>query len=77
MDAGRQGPFAAMVDTPYNDLDDLGGFPVRTRMFDRNGGVMRETTLKSIIRKDVEASVFAIPEGYKVTDLKGQMKKRR
>ena len=75
--AMQRGPFAAMIETPFNELDNLKGFPVRTRMFDRQGGVMREATLKSITRQDVEASVFAIPKGYKVMDLKDQMKKRR
>jgi len=73
----QQGPFANMIQTPYNELDELGGFPVRVRTFNKKGEVVRESTVKDITRREVEESVFAVPAGYKVKDLKDQMNKSR
>jgi outer membrane lipoprotein-sorting protein len=73
----RQGPFAGMIDNPYNKLDELEGFPVRVRTFDRSGKMEHETVMKSITRKDVGAATFSIPEGYEVKDMKEQMARGR
>lgn len=70
-------PFANMIQMPYQEMDKMGGFPIRTRSFDGNGKVVRETTLKSITRRDVEEELFAIPKGYKVSSLEQEMKKGR
>lgn len=72
----RQGPFAQMVDTPFYDMDEIGGFPVRTRMF-ANGRITDESILKSIVGKDLDESVFAIPDGYEVKSLADEMKSGR
>jgi hypothetical protein len=71
----QQGPFANMIQTPYNELDELGGFPVRVRTFNKKGEVLRESTLKAITQREVEEAVFTVPPGYKVKDLKDQMNK--
>lgn len=71
--AVQQGPLAAMVDNPFNDLDELKGFPVRSRVYDRDGKLLHETTLKSVEKKNVEASMFEIPKDYEVKDMKEQM----
>ena len=76
-DVMRQGPFANMIQTPYNEIDELGGFPVRVRQFNKKGEVTSETTLKSITRQDVDDAVFSIPKGYKVKNLQDEMKKGR
>jgi hypothetical protein len=55
------------------DMDAVEGFPVRVRSFD-NGEASSETTLKSVTSKDLEASVFATPEGYKVAPVSIQRK---
>ncbi len=73
----RKGPFAAMIQTPYAALDKMGGFPVRVRTFNKKGEVVRESRLKSITRRDVEESVFAIPPGYKVKSLQDEMRQGR
>jgi hypothetical protein len=69
----QQGPFTEMVDTPFYDMDEIGGFPVRTRMF-ANGRVTDESILKSMVGKNLDESVFAIPKGYKVKNLADEMK---
>ncbi len=46
----------------------MDGFPILSREF-RDGQVIRETTLKSAVEKDLDADLFAPPEGYKEVDL--------
>ena len=73
----QQGPFASMTQTPYNELDELGGFPVRVRTFNTKGDVVRESTLRSITSGDLEESIFAVPSGYKIKNLTDEMNKGR
>lgn len=73
----QQLPFAQMIETPFNEIDELGGFPIRTRTFDGRGRVERETLLTSITRKDVEPGTFDIPKGYKIKSIEDEMKKNR
>jgi hypothetical protein len=68
-----RGPFAGMLKTPLLDMQEVEGFPVRVRSFD-NGEVSSETTLKSVVSEELEASVFAAPEGYKVAPVSIQRK---
>jgi hypothetical protein len=68
-------PFAAMAETPYDDMNEVGGFPVRVRMFE-NGKVVRESTLASAESRDLGDDVFAVPEGYKVKSIEDQMKRK-
>jgi len=62
-------PFAEAMQTAFSKMAELEGFPVRVRWFDRSGAVVRESTLKSITRKDLEDSLFEIPKGYRTKDL--------
>jgi hypothetical protein len=73
----QQGPFTGMLQTPYNDLDELDGFPVRVRTFNKEGDVVRESKLQSITRDDLEESIFAVPSGYKIKNLTDEMNKGR
>lgn len=72
----QQGPFSEMVKTPFSDMDEVSGFPIRVRTFD-NGRVASETTLKSIISKDLDAAIFALPDGYTIQNLADEMKRGR
>jgi hypothetical protein len=73
----QRSPFVSMVESPYSRIDEVGGFPVRVRMFDGEGKVVQKSTLKSITRQDIGEAVLAIPKGYKVKDLSDQIKKGR
>jgi hypothetical protein len=64
----QQGPFSEMMDTPFNDMNEIGGFPVRVRTF-KQGQLELETTLESVERQDLADDVFAIPKSYKVKNL--------
>jgi hypothetical protein len=72
----KQLPFAGMIDTPFNDMNELDGFPVRVRTY-RKGKLASETTLKSVNRQDLADDVFAVPDKYKVKNLADQAKKKR
>lgn len=58
-------------------MPEIEGFPVRTRWFDDEGNVTRESTLRSIEKRDLEPSLFDVPKGYKVQDLGKELKKAR
>jgi hypothetical protein len=72
----QQGPFSEMVKAPLYDMDEVGGFPVRMRTFD-GGRIASESTLKSIVSKDLDAAVFAVPDDYKVSSLADELKRDR
>jgi len=72
----QQGPLAEMVSTPFHELDEVNGFPVRVRSFER-GRVTSETTLKSITGKDLDADLFEVPDGYQVKNLADEMNRGR
>ena len=38
-------------------------------LIDGSGALIRQSTLKSITPREIDLSVFAIPDGYKVQDL--------
>ena len=71
-----QGPFSSVINTPFYDMDEIDGFPVRVRTFD-GGRLDSESILKSVTRKDLEESLFSVPEGYKVKSLADQMSRGR
>lgn len=75
-DVLRQGPLADMMESPFQDVNELGGLPVRSRTF-ADGRVASETTLKSVTRRDLGDDVFSIPKGYEVKNLADEMKRGR
>ena len=75
-EAVQQGPFSSMANTPFYDMDQIDGFPVRVRKFD-NGRMTSESTLKSVTRKQLDDAIFSVPEGYAVQDLADQMNRGR
>jgi hypothetical protein len=68
-------PLVAMAETPYDDMNEVGGFPVRVRMFEK-GRVVRESTLASAEGRDLGDEVFTVPKGYKVKSIADEMKKK-
>lgn len=66
-------PLARLVDSPQAAISEIDGFPVRVRMFDGAGAVVREMTLRSLERQDVADATFEIPQGYEVQDLQDEM----
>ena len=70
----KKGPLSGMLDTPFNDMNDIEGFPVRVRTYS-DGRIVSESTLKSIKREDLDAALFTAPDGYKVEDLTMQIKR--
>jgi len=55
---------AAARDPLFDRLSELGGFPVLTREFDRDGAVTREFALLSTEVMEVDPASFAPPKGY-------------
>lgn len=70
-------PFGNMMKNIQAAIPEVDGFPVRTRWFDDDGNVTRESTLSSIEARDLEPSLFDVPKGYKVEDLGKELKKAR
>mgnify|MGYP001812787900 CR=1 FL=1 len=70
-------PFGKMFETPYHDLSAMEGFPIRTRSYNDQGEITRESILKSIARKELDPGLFEIPRGYKVKSLEQELKKGR
>ena len=75
-DALQQGPLADMIATPFNELTEVNGLPIRVRSFDR-GQITNESILKSIASQELDAGVFNVPDGYAVKDLTEGMKAGR
>ena len=75
-DTLQQGPLAAMINTPFHDLNEVNGFPVRVRSYER-GRLASENRLKSIVGKDLEATMFDVPDGYRVKNLGDEIKQGR
>lgn len=75
MDAISQGPInfidSMMDDNMFQQLEELGGFPVSTIDYD-NGSPSRESTLESIEAKDFAKSTFAAPKGFKKQRIDGR-----
>ncbi len=72
----RKGPFAGMIETPFNSMKEIDGMPVRVRGY-KEGQVVSESTLKSITSRDLDDAMFSVPEGYEVTNLTDEMKQSR
>lgn len=52
---------------PVELMDQMEGFPVHTVDY-RNGQVVSETSLESVVEKDLDKKLFAAPEGYRRQD---------
>lgn len=66
--ASMPGPMAAsMADNPMGLMDQIQGFPVRTRDF-ADGELRSETTLDAVVERDLDETLFDIPDGYKRQD---------
>ena len=61
-------PLAELGNHPLRLMDQVDGFPILSREF-RDGRVVRETTLKSAVEKDLAAALFAPPDGYSEINL--------
>jgi len=77
MKVAENSPFGKMFEIPLQEVHEMDGYPVRTRMYDGNGEVVQERTLKTITRREIEKDLFEIPKGYKVKSLEDEMQKRR
>jgi hypothetical protein len=69
-------PFGAMIDTPFSDIQEIGGVPIRVRTYVR-GKLESESTLRSISRRDIDAAMFEAPQGYQVKRLTDDMRRAR
>ena len=63
-----KGPFANLASNPMQMINQIEGFPVHTRHFEK-GELDRETFLKSSTQESLDESLFAAPSGYKEEDL--------
>lgn len=52
---------------PGELMEQIGGFPVHTLDYE-NGQVVRESSLESVGEQDLDAAIFAAPEGYREQD---------
>ena len=69
----KQLPFADMMNTPFYDMNAVGGVPVRVRTF--AGGTMQsESVLKAVTHRDFDEAFFSVPKGYKVKSLADEIK---
>lgn len=67
MMTAMQSMAAQFGQTGVPDLDEVGGFPIRTQ--ELNDGNTKISTLLSVSTAPIDAAVFAIPEGYKAVSL--------
>jgi len=70
-------PFGDVMKHVQAVMPEIDGFPVRTRWFDDDGNVTRESTLRTMEKRDLEPSLFEVPKSYKVKDLGKELKKGR
>jgi hypothetical protein len=70
-------PFGDVMKHVQAAIPEVDGFPVRTRWFDDEGTVTRESTLRGIEARDLEPSLFDVPKSYKVKDLGKELSKGR
>jgi hypothetical protein len=70
-------PFGDVFELPYFDQRPMEGFPIRSRTFDDAGAIVRESTVTSVTREEIDTAVFEIPDDYKVQNLEKQLKKGR
>jgi hypothetical protein len=71
-----KGPMANLLQTPFSDMAEFDGVPVRVRAYQR-GRLVSESTLKSVTRRDFDDDWFAAPKGCKVKNLADEMKRGR
>jgi hypothetical protein len=57
----------SMAENPMGLMEEIDGFPVETADY-ANGEKVSETTLEAVEDKALEASLFAVPEGYRQVD---------
>ena len=69
-------PFMSMDGSPFRDVEEIGGFPVRVRTFD-DGQMTSESTLNSVARRDLDDAFFSPPKDCKVKDMAEEMKRFR
>ena len=70
MQSFNQGPLAGMMESPFQAMSEIDGFPVLTRRF--NGDeVIAETMLTSIGRGDVDDGLFSPPDDYTRQEIEG------
>lgn len=72
-EAVRQTPFAEVVDTPFQAMEEIQGFPIRIRGFGTGGVIDDVSTLKSITPEELGDDWFAVPAGYEVVNLADQV----
>jgi hypothetical protein len=72
-EAVRQTPFAEIVDTPFQAMDEIEGFPIRVRGFGAGGAIDDVSTLRSITPEELGDELFAVPDGYEVVNLADQV----
>lgn len=53
----------AMSGNPFADIDEMDGFPVKTRSF-RGNALEAESVVKSATEKSIDAAAFEAPAGY-------------
>ncbi len=73
--AFSQGPMAGMfsqrMQSGWMDkLKELDGFPVASKTFDQAGKLVSETMLSNIEEREIPASEFNVPKGYKQQKMK-------
>jgi hypothetical protein len=62
------GPLAASIsDNPGAVMEEIDGFPVHSVEY-QYGQATGEVSLQSIVEQELEASVFAAPDGYRLED---------
>jgi hypothetical protein len=76
-EALRQTPFGDVIDTPFQAMDEIEGFPIRVRGFDAAGAIDDESSLKSINPGELSDDLFAVPTGYEIVNLADQIEKGR
>jgi hypothetical protein len=54
----------------FSHMRDVQGFPVRSRDYDASGKLVGESVLISSEARDLDSSLFALPEGYQQKSLK-------
>lgn len=73
--AFSKGPMAGMISRNatsnwFGQIEDIGGMPIVSIELDANGKAKSQTILSSAEEKDIEASAFEIPKGYKKQKMK-------
>jgi len=76
-EAVRQTPFAGAIDTPFQSMDEIDGFPIRVRGFGPGGAIDDESSLKSITPGELSDDLFTVPADYEIVNLADQVGKGR